>query len=120
MAQSNRSNMILKIQELGFACVDLNLYLDNHPDDANAVNMYNSFSKQLNEAIRNYECKYGPLTNFGYGKNKTTYRWYYGSWNGYPYEGYLYVKEDSVLADSSHKVTDSGYLYYQAFQVKNH
>ena len=22
-------------------------------------------------------------TNFGYGKNKTTYRWYYGSWNGY-------------------------------------
>ena len=22
-------------------------------------------------------------TNFGYGENKTTYRWYYGSWNGY-------------------------------------
>ena len=53
---------ILKIQELSFACVDLNLYLDTHPDDACAVNMYNSFTKQLNEAIRNYECKYGPLT----------------------------------------------------------
>lgn len=62
MAQLNRSEIILKIQELSFACVDLNLYLDTHPDDANAVNMYNSFSKQLNEAIRNYECKYGPLT----------------------------------------------------------
>ena len=59
MAQLNRSEIILKIQELSFACVDLNLYLDTHPDDANAVNMYNSFSKQLNEAIRNYECKYG-------------------------------------------------------------
>lgn len=69
MAQLNRSEIILKIQELSFACVDLNLYLDTHPDDANAVNMYNSFSKQLNEAIRNYECKYGPLTNFGYGKS---------------------------------------------------
>ena len=69
MAQLNRYEIILKIQELSFACVDLNLYLDTHPDDANAVNMYNSFSKQLNEAIRNYECKYGPLTNFGYGKS---------------------------------------------------
>ena len=48
MAQLNRSEIILKIQELSFACVDLNLYLDTHPDDANAVNMYNSFSKQLN------------------------------------------------------------------------
>ena len=44
MAQSSKSSMILKIQELSFACVDLNLYLDNHPDDANAVSMYNSFS----------------------------------------------------------------------------
>ena len=70
MAQLNRYEIILKIQELSFACVDLNLYLDTHPDDANAVNMYNSFSKQLNEAIRNYECKYGPLTNFGYGKSR--------------------------------------------------
>ena len=48
MAQLNRYEIILKIQELSFACVDLNLYLDTHPDDANAVNMYNSFSKQLN------------------------------------------------------------------------
>ena len=56
MAQLNRSEIILKIQELSFACVDLNLYLDTHPDDACAINMYNSFTKQLNEAIRNYEC----------------------------------------------------------------
>ena len=42
----------------------------------------------------------------------------YGSWNGYPYEGYLYVKEDSVLEDGSHKVTYSGYLYYQAYLVE--
>ena len=56
MAQLNRYEIILKIQELSFACVDLNLYLDTHPDDANAVNMYNSFTKQLNEAIRKSGC----------------------------------------------------------------
>nr|WP_294570908.1 spore coat protein CotJB [uncultured Romboutsia sp.] len=80
MAQSHKSSMILKIQELSFACVDLNLYLDNHPDDANAVSMYNSFSKQLNEAIRNYECKYGPLTNFGYGKSSCPWQWVEQPW----------------------------------------
>lgn len=42
----------------------------------------------------------------------------YSSWNGYPYEGYLYVKEDSVVADGSHKVTYSGNLYYQAYLVE--
>ena len=33
MAQLNRPEIILKIQELSFACVDLNLYLDNNPED---------------------------------------------------------------------------------------
>ena len=32
MAQLNRYEIILKIQELSFACVDLNLYLDNFPN----------------------------------------------------------------------------------------
>ena len=64
MAQLNRSEIILKIQELSFACVDLNLYLDTHPD----------------EAIRNYECKYGPLTNFGYGKSGCPWQWVEQPW----------------------------------------
>ena len=80
MAQSNKSDIILKIQELTFACVDLNLYLDNHPDDTCAINMYNSFSKQLNEVIRNYESKYGPLTNFGYAPSQYPWQWVCDPW----------------------------------------
>ena len=45
MTKNEHLNAIRKLQ---FFAVDLNLYLDTHPDDANAVNMYNSFSKQLN------------------------------------------------------------------------
>ena len=80
MAQLSKSDLILKIQELTFACVDLNLYLDNHPDDAAAINTYNSFSKQLNEAMRSYESKYGPLTNFGYGKSSCPWQWIDEPW----------------------------------------
>ena len=42
MASMSRGEQIVKIQELCFACVDLNLYLDNHPEDKNAVCLYNS------------------------------------------------------------------------------
>ena len=80
MAQSSKSSMILKIQELSFACVDLNLYLDNHPDDANAVSMYNSMSKQLTVAIRLYECTYGPVSNCGYGKSSCPWQWVEQPW----------------------------------------
>ena len=42
MRKESRQELMLKIQELSFACVDLNLYLDNHPEDKNAINTYNT------------------------------------------------------------------------------
>ena len=75
-----QGKLLQQIRCYAFAVNDLALYLDTHPDDANAVNMYNSFSKQLNEAIRNYECKYGPLTNFGYGKSGCPWQWVEQPW----------------------------------------
>ena len=30
---STRADMLTTIEELCFACLELNLYLDNHPDD---------------------------------------------------------------------------------------
>ena len=75
-----RRKMIQEIRGYDFAITELALYLDTHPDDACAVNMYNSFTKQLNEAIRNYECKYGPLTNFGYGKSGCPWQWVEQPW----------------------------------------
>ena len=78
--ENTRAEMLNEIKCLAFAIQELALYLDTHPDDACAVNMYNSFSKQLNEAIRNYECKYGPLTNFGYGKSGCPWQWVEQPW----------------------------------------
>ena len=39
MANMTRAEQIRKVQELCFACVDLNLYLDNNPEDKNAVSV---------------------------------------------------------------------------------
>ena len=56
-----RGEQIRKIQELCFACVDMNLYLDNNPEDKNAINIYNSLVHQFAQARCAYERKYGPL-----------------------------------------------------------
>ena len=80
MKQESRSELMLRVQELCFACVDLNLYLDNHPDDKNAVSMYNKLSNQFEQARCAYESKYGPLTNFGFSPSKYPFRWVESPW----------------------------------------
>ena len=55
MRQSTcRYDLIKAVMELGFAAVDMNLYLDNNPDDQTAVSTYNSFVSQYAKARCNY------------------------------------------------------------------
>lgn len=77
---SSRQDLLRNVQELGFACLDLNLYLDNHPDDKNAVNAYNTLAVQFAQAKCAYESKYGPLTNFGYAPSKYPWQWVNQPW----------------------------------------
>lgn len=80
MANISKSEQLKNISELGFACVDLNLYLDNHPEDKNAVCLYNSLSQQYKEAIRSYEKKFGPLLNFGHSNFSCPSDWIDEPW----------------------------------------
>ncbi len=80
MTSMSRAEQLKKIHELGFACVDLNLYLDNHPEDKNAVCLYNSLGQQYREAIRSYEKKYGPLLNFGHSNTSCPFDWVDEPW----------------------------------------
>ena len=57
---SNRSELLRRVQETGFACVDMNLYLDNHPEDKNAINVYNSLVNDFAQA----RCAYVILLYF--------------------------------------------------------
>ena len=78
--RNTREELMLKIQELQFACIDMNLYLDNHPEDKVAINAYNNFCNQLSQARYDYENKYGPLCNFGFSPSKYPYKWLEGPW----------------------------------------
>lgn len=80
MRKESRQDLMLKVQELCFACLDLNLYLDNHPEDKNAINTYNKFVAQFTQARCAYESKYGPLTNFGYAPSCYPWQWVNQPW----------------------------------------
>lgn len=58
--------LLNRISEIQFVCVELNLYLDTHPDDMDARSDYYNYSVMLNEYITRYEQEYGPLQGFGH------------------------------------------------------
>lgn len=63
---NDRQKLLRKIQELEFVALELNLYLDTHPDEDEPREHYNRVVKELEEACNKYEECYGPLFNFGF------------------------------------------------------
>lgn len=72
-------SLLMKIAEARFACVELQLYLDTHPEDAVATADFNCYADALQKLIQTYEQEYGPLQNFGDSQHEAG-SWVYGKW----------------------------------------
>lgn len=71
MQDMTKCELLRKISEYQFVAVELNLYLDTHPCDADARSDYLYYSTKLKELITAYEAQYGPLMNFGHSPTET-------------------------------------------------
>ncbi len=60
----DREELLKQLTALDFAAVDLQLYLDTHPDDAEALEKYNNAVMQADALRAEYENMYGPLFSF--------------------------------------------------------
>lgn len=80
MSKKERRNMLRDIQELEFSCVELNLYLDNHPDCERALADYNMYTEKLINLKNIFEMKYGPLANFGSSPSRFPWQWVEEPW----------------------------------------
>ena len=60
-----RRHLMQQNAECEFICIDINLFLDMHPDDARALSDYNCYAEQLAALKDLYVKNYGPLSNFG-------------------------------------------------------
>lgn len=66
---NSQKELLEKIQEIGFAVVDLNLFLDTHPDCTQALELYTKLSSTLKSLKADYVAKYGPLCATDSDKN---------------------------------------------------
>ena len=58
---NERQKLLKKVQMYSFAVTDAALFLDTHPDCAEALAFYNKYKKLCEEAKEQYEKAYGPL-----------------------------------------------------------
>ena len=62
MNQMNRQQLFGLINTVSFAVDDLLLFLDTHPDDAEAIKAFHHYSDIRRSALLAYSDQYGPLT----------------------------------------------------------
>lgn len=80
MDRKHQFEFLKQLQEVDFVLVELNLYLDTHPGDINALKQYNWYAQERAKIAAAYEQQYGPLTHFGHSLNQYPNGWDEGPW----------------------------------------
>jgi len=75
----DRDAILRELMALDFMLVDLGLFLDTHPDDAEALNRYNSILAQADALREQYEKICGPLYSFR-SFNQCHWDWFRDPW----------------------------------------
>ena len=76
----NQKEMMKKLQQLSFTLVELNLFLDTHPDNREARELYNRYSEEMAMLREQYFQKYGPTLNFGVCPAGDSFSWINSPW----------------------------------------
>ena len=82
---TERERMLHDVNKYYFALHEMRMYLDNFPDDQEAINVFTNFQRNYIKAKREYEKRYERLTL----KQESRYRplnWTVGKW---PWEGVM-------------------------------
>ena len=77
---NERQQLMSEIQAYGFALTDLNLYLDLHKDDKQALGLYRRYLNEYKNAKNNYENKYGPINITSNVLGNYPWSWVEGPW----------------------------------------
>ncbi len=75
---SKRELLLKRIAAIDFAIVELNLYMDTHPDDDEINEKLNTYREKSANLRKEFESLYGPLTLDN--KEKNQWRWIADPW----------------------------------------
>lgn len=71
--------MKFQMQTLAFAVQELALYLDTHPNDREALEIYRKYQKLYHDGLSAYGDKYGPMSHCAPASGKE-YNWLNDPW----------------------------------------
>ncbi|MBX5435994.1 MAG: spore coat protein CotJB [Alicyclobacillaceae bacterium] len=71
---------LTELQSVDFVLVELTLYLDTHPDDAQALHQFTQFQRRKQVLTQQFETLFGPLHEFGNSPAGRGWSWAEGPW----------------------------------------
>ncbi len=74
-----RRKLLRELQSYDFILTELNLYLDSHPNDKNALQMHCEASEKAKLLKKEFSQNYGPITAASSG-NSECWQWIKGPW----------------------------------------
>lgn len=75
---NERQKLMEKIASIDFAIIELNIFLNTHPNDSRSSNKMDEYILKSNKLRREYEEKYGPITATDLNSNQ--WAWICGPW----------------------------------------
>ncbi|MGI5971741.1 MAG: spore coat protein CotJB [Oscillospiraceae bacterium] len=75
----SRDDLLQKITALDFYLIDLHLYLNTHPDDVDALMLYNDAVMKVKELREQYTQQYGMLL-MNQTPSRQPWQWIDGPW----------------------------------------
>ena len=78
MTDCEKKALAEQIAQCEFVLIDINLFLDTHPENERAIADYNSYAEQLAALKKLYTKLYGPIENFGGSINRSDTEWLWG------------------------------------------
>ena len=85
----DKNSLLLKLSQVEFCAIDMQLYLDTHPNDSVAIKKYNQFVAEAENLRCEYEKNYGPLFSYIQASNENKFSWIDEPW---PWEKDFNVK----------------------------
>jgi spore coat protein JB len=73
------SDPLVELQALEFVVLELGTYLDTHPDDMEAFDLFKQYAAMEKAAKETYEAKFGPLMKSS-AASGASYRWLQDPW----------------------------------------
>ena len=81
---SKKEELLFNLLMYKFALIDLDIYLDNYPNDTKCINIYNKYLAEEKKLSDQYEKNYGPLTLSSDYLGDKYWKWIKSPW---PWEG---------------------------------